>query len=162
MLISAWSLADSIRFLYYAFPAADKQPPRFVTWLRYSAFIVLYPAGFSHEMYSIWQARHVIFGAELDMDHVIEMQSGLRAIYVVTLALVLPGTERDVRLRDRVRDAVHAHAGSAGEGPGKIYVHEGEDRMSEQRFHRHISSQGFVCVPCCAQSWSMSTAQMRF
>lgn len=47
-LFLAWSIADIIRYAWYA---AGPRAPHWLTWLRYSAFIPLYPIGiFAGEM----------------------------------------------------------------------------------------------------------------
>jgi len=49
-LYSAWSLAESIRFAYYL------KPSKPLTWMRFSAFLVLYPLGvFGGELPLLWQ-----------------------------------------------------------------------------------------------------------
>ncbi|KAF2068821.1 hypothetical protein CYY_009859 [Polysphondylium violaceum] len=45
LLFLFWGLSELIRFPYYIFNPA----PQFLTWLRYNAFIVLYPIGFGAE-----------------------------------------------------------------------------------------------------------------
>lgn len=52
ILILAWSLADAIRFYYYSF----ENPSYISKWLRYSAFIILYPIGFCMEFLTIQNA----------------------------------------------------------------------------------------------------------
>ena len=52
-LFLAWSAADVARYAWYAAALArpSTPPPAWLTWLRYSAFIPLYPAGiFAGEM----------------------------------------------------------------------------------------------------------------
>lgn len=41
-LFLAWALADVVRYAWYA---AGDRSPHWLTWLRYTAFIPLYPAG---------------------------------------------------------------------------------------------------------------------
>lgn len=48
LLLLAWSLADFIRFLFY-FHNQIGLSMFFVTWLRYSAWIILYPIGIACE-----------------------------------------------------------------------------------------------------------------
>mmetsp|Transcript_13390 Transcript_13390/g.17660 ORF Transcript_13390/g.17660 Transcript_13390/m.17660 type:complete len:248 (-) Transcript_13390:416-1159(-) len=49
----AWSLAEIIRYPYYASLIVDVCP-QLLKWLRYSAFIVLYPLGFFAEFMTIY------------------------------------------------------------------------------------------------------------
>jgi len=53
ILLLAWSLGDGVRFLYYV---NDVNGPenKAITWLRYSAWIVLYPIGISCEAWTLW------------------------------------------------------------------------------------------------------------
>lgn len=44
-LLVAWSSVELIRYPYYALKISGRQPPAFLNWLRYSAFLVLYPLG---------------------------------------------------------------------------------------------------------------------
>ncbi|EAL68514.1 hypothetical protein DDB_G0278683 [Dictyostelium discoideum AX4] len=41
-----WGLSELIRFPYYLY---GSNSPKFLTWLRYNAFIILYPLGFLSE-----------------------------------------------------------------------------------------------------------------
>ncbi|CAM9376949.1 unnamed protein product [Discosporangium mesarthrocarpum] len=45
----AWGLSELIRFPYYSLTLVGQCPP-FLHWLRYTAFIVLYPMGFMGEL----------------------------------------------------------------------------------------------------------------
>ncbi|KAL3530697.1 hypothetical protein ACH5RR_010019 [Cinchona calisaya] len=52
----AWSLSDVIRYLHYAINCTGN-PPYWLTYLRYTAFIVLYPAGVAPgEMWLMYEA----------------------------------------------------------------------------------------------------------
>jgi len=52
IMLSLWGVLDCIRYPYYALHIW-KMSPAFLTWLRYSEFIVLYPIGFASELY-VW------------------------------------------------------------------------------------------------------------
>ena len=52
LLMTAWSLAESTRYLYYALNIYDCVP-YFLTWARYTFFIVLYPVGVTGELLAI-------------------------------------------------------------------------------------------------------------
>jgi very-long-chain (3R)-3-hydroxyacyl-CoA dehydratase len=54
-MIAAWSVADIIRYLFYTLTTLGKVPA-WLTWLRYSAFLVLYPIGISGEMGCMYNA----------------------------------------------------------------------------------------------------------
>jgi very-long-chain (3R)-3-hydroxyacyl-CoA dehydratase len=50
-LFIAWSAADVARYAWYAISLSHPPPPSWLTWLRYTAFIPLYPLGiFAGEM----------------------------------------------------------------------------------------------------------------
>jgi len=59
-LILAWSLAEIIRYSNYLLPMLGFGVPKFLTWLRYSAFIVLYPIGVFSEIMCLVAALPVI------------------------------------------------------------------------------------------------------
>ncbi|GAM28543.1 hypothetical protein SAMD00019534_117190 [Acytostelium subglobosum LB1] len=48
LMVFFWGISELIRFPYYIAQAYNECPP-FLTWLRYNAFIVLYPIGFAAE-----------------------------------------------------------------------------------------------------------------
>jgi len=50
-----WSLAEIVRYLYYALNILNKVP-YFITWCRYSFFIILYPVGISGELIAMYNA----------------------------------------------------------------------------------------------------------
>lgn len=52
LLLFAWSLAESTRYIYYALNIYDVIP-KFVTWCRYTFFIALYPIGVTGELWTI-------------------------------------------------------------------------------------------------------------
>ncbi|KAL4519699.1 hypothetical protein Ndes2526B_g01727 [Nannochloris sp. 'desiccata'] len=54
-LLTAWCLSEIIRYGFFAFKEAGLQP-FFLLWLRYSAFIVLYPLGVASELSMVWLA----------------------------------------------------------------------------------------------------------
>jgi len=49
MMVFAWALTETIRYLFYALNLLNIQVPA-LTWLRYSLFIVLYPLGVAGEI----------------------------------------------------------------------------------------------------------------
>jgi len=54
-MLFAWGAAETIRYTYFfvTLCGAELAP---LTWLRYSAFTVLYPVGISSECWLIWRA----------------------------------------------------------------------------------------------------------
>lgn len=55
MVCICWSIAEITRYAYYALNLLG-MVPYFMTWIRYSFFIVLYPVGVSGELICIWNA----------------------------------------------------------------------------------------------------------
>jgi very-long-chain (3R)-3-hydroxyacyl-CoA dehydratase len=49
LMLVAWSVTEIVRYGYYA-AGQWRPPPRLLTWLRYTLFLVLYPAGVAGEM----------------------------------------------------------------------------------------------------------------
>lgn len=50
-MVIAWACSEVIRYSYYAVGLVAKDSiPKFMTWLRYSAFAVLYPMGITGEI----------------------------------------------------------------------------------------------------------------
>ncbi|KAM0437819.1 hypothetical protein ACHAPT_002184 [Fusarium lateritium] len=48
-MLMAWNLADSVRYLYFAFQTGTSSVPSVLLWSRYNLFIVLYPIGILSE-----------------------------------------------------------------------------------------------------------------
>ncbi|KAG6372292.1 PTPLA-domain-containing protein [Boletus reticuloceps] len=48
-MVLAWSLTEVPRYSYYALGLLGVHPPHWLTWLRYSAFYILYPVGAGSE-----------------------------------------------------------------------------------------------------------------
>ena len=59
LCVIPWSIAEIIRYSYYIAKESDHEI-RILTWLRYSAFIILYPFGVTGELLTIWQALPLI------------------------------------------------------------------------------------------------------
>lgn len=60
LAVTAWSITEIIRYAYYAlnlFQAA----PQWLTWCRYSFFVVLYPLGVTGELMTIVKAMRTIY-----------------------------------------------------------------------------------------------------
>jgi very-long-chain (3R)-3-hydroxyacyl-CoA dehydratase len=49
-MVLAWSAADAIRYLYFATKLVGGHQYGKLTWLRYSAFYILYPVGIAGEV----------------------------------------------------------------------------------------------------------------
>ncbi|XP_012240509.1 very-long-chain (3R)-3-hydroxyacyl-CoA dehydratase hpo-8 isoform X1 [Bombus impatiens] len=55
LAILAWSITEIIRYLFY-YMNLNEFVPYFLTWLRYTLFIVLYPIGVTGELLCIYSA----------------------------------------------------------------------------------------------------------
>lgn len=88
----AWGLAEVVRYYYYATNLMSQQQgnpttvPPTLEWLRYNAFIVLYPLGISSECYMIYYA----VAAAAARDGVFFAAYAL--FLCLTLVLYVPGT----------------------------------------------------------------------
>lgn len=95
--IFAWSIAEIIRYPFYALGVFDISP-KFLTILRYSGFLVLYPIGIFSEVrcilhslplfrdnskFSTWPSA---------MPNVFNFQMNLYVVYLVILACYIPGS----------------------------------------------------------------------
>jgi very-long-chain (3R)-3-hydroxyacyl-CoA dehydratase len=54
-MLIAWSVTEIIRYSFFALSLSGFQP-KFLTWLRYNTFFVLYPVGIFSECWLIWLA----------------------------------------------------------------------------------------------------------
>ena len=50
LCVGAWAAVEVPRYAFYLFAAAGAAPPPALTYLRYSLFLVLYPAGIAGEV----------------------------------------------------------------------------------------------------------------
>eukprot|EP00796_Vickermania_ingenoplastis_P008786 gene8786-6173_t len=55
-MLTAWCLSELIRYSFYTFNLTTGKPPKFLVWLRYTAFTVLYPVGISGEIAMLYLA----------------------------------------------------------------------------------------------------------
>ncbi|KAF8065570.1 Hacd2 [Scenedesmus sp. PABB004] len=54
VMLACWSIGEMIRYPWYALTLLDACP-HWLTWLRYTAFLALYPAGVVAEMALLWR-----------------------------------------------------------------------------------------------------------
>ncbi|KAI5926484.1 tyrosine phosphatase-like protein [Camillea tinctor] len=52
--IVAWGCSETIRYGFFAVQLACRESPLWLKWLRYSAFIILYPPGFLSEAWLVY------------------------------------------------------------------------------------------------------------
>ncbi|KAL3614054.1 Very-long-chain (3R)-3-hydroxyacyl-CoA dehydratase PASTICCINO 2 [Castilleja foliolosa] len=55
-LVISWSVTEIIRYSFFGFKEAFGYAPSWLLWLRYSTFLLLYPAGISSEVGLIYNA----------------------------------------------------------------------------------------------------------
>ncbi|KAB8071922.1 tyrosine phosphatase-like protein [Aspergillus leporis] len=55
-MLLAWSVADTVRYLYFVVMLAGLSIPDVLRWLRYSLFFVLYPIGIGSEWWMMYNA----------------------------------------------------------------------------------------------------------
>ncbi len=63
-MVLAWGFVEVVRYLYLALNMFGIAP-RFLTWLRYSLFYVLYPLGVYGEMRVLYDALPSIYDSEI-------------------------------------------------------------------------------------------------
>lgn len=63
-LLLAWAATEVVRYSFYAFKLVG-QSPAALTWIRYTAFIVLYPLGVASELAMVWLALPKIRASHL-------------------------------------------------------------------------------------------------
>ncbi|KAF4944402.1 hypothetical protein FGADI_12712 [Fusarium gaditjirri] len=80
-MLIAWSVTEIIRYSFFALSLSGYQP-RFLTWLRYNTFFVLYPIGIFSECTLIWFATE-------PAGHINELYKW--ALYAI-LAIYVPGS----------------------------------------------------------------------
>ncbi|KAF5265579.1 hypothetical protein FOXYS1_3606 [Fusarium oxysporum] len=80
-MLIAWSVTEIIRYSFFALSLSGYQP-KFLTWLRYNTFFVLYPIGIFSECTLIWFATE-------PAGHINELYKW--ALYAI-LAIYVPGS----------------------------------------------------------------------
>lgn len=65
-MVLAWSAADTVRYSYFATRLVGGHQYQNLTWLRYSAFYVLYPIGIASEVGVVYNAVCEAFGLGYD------------------------------------------------------------------------------------------------
>ncbi|RAK99833.1 putative membrane protein [Aspergillus ibericus CBS 121593] len=79
-MLFAWSVADTIRYLYFVVLISGVQVPGGLRWLRYSLFLILYPIGIGSEWW-------LMFKATVDTE-----SWAVKALFVFFLGLYGPGS----------------------------------------------------------------------
>ena len=55
-MLLAWSITEVIRYTYFALNLSGVGVPKWLTWLRYNTFVVLYPLGITSECWLVYKA----------------------------------------------------------------------------------------------------------
>ncbi|OOF96629.1 hypothetical protein ASPCADRAFT_396178 [Aspergillus carbonarius ITEM 5010] len=79
-MLFAWSVADTIRYLYFVVLISGFEVPRALRWLRYSLFLVLYPIGIGSEWWLMFRATVVV------------ENWAVKALFIFFLGLYGPGS----------------------------------------------------------------------
>ncbi|CAO3627729.1 unnamed protein product [Mucor fragilis] len=81
-MVISWSIAEVVRYSYYATNLASSVPA-FITWARYTFFLVLYPTGISSELIMIYQSLPYVKAAWGDLYYY---------AYIAVIILYAPGS----------------------------------------------------------------------
>ncbi|KAJ5156383.1 hypothetical protein N7492_009186 [Penicillium capsulatum] len=79
-MLLAWSMADTIRYLYFAVMLGAYAIPRALKWSRYTLFVALYPVGIGSEWWLMYKATMVT------------TNQPLAGLFCFFLCLYLPGS----------------------------------------------------------------------
>lgn len=93
MLLVAWSITEVIRYSFYACNIINKVPS-FLTWCRYTFFIILYPMGASGELFTVVRALpevHVKKHFTLDMPNCLNISFSFWWYLVIFALIYIPG-----------------------------------------------------------------------
>ncbi|CAY70228.1 3-hydroxyacyl-CoA dehydratase [Komagataella phaffii GS115] len=82
-LCLSWSITEIIRYGYYALNiVTEGNPPKFLTWLRYNTFLVLYPTGVGSEV-------TILFKSLDEAERVVG--AWYKYLFIAILATYIPG-----------------------------------------------------------------------
>eukprot|EP01055_Gregarina_sp_Pseudo9_P000583 Gregarina_sp_Pseudo_9__582@NODE_1374_length_1655_cov_87_657797_g1283_i0_p1_GENE_NODE_1374_length_1655_cov_87_657797_g1283_i0NODE_1374_length_1655_cov_87_657797_g1283_i0_p1_ORF_typecomplete_len251_score57_83PTPLA/PF04387_14/9_2e54_NODE_1374_length_1655_cov_87_657797_g1283_i04911243 len=93
----AWTLSEIVRYLFYFVQLLTPKVPEALKWLRYSAFIILYPMGILGEMLCMMQALKPFGNDEalqhwpVPMPNKLNFEVSLKFIYQLVLVIYVPG-----------------------------------------------------------------------
>jgi len=93
MMLTAWTITEIVRYLYYACNLYDVVPAVLI-WCRYTFFFVLYPMGVSGELLTCWRALpelHESRVLSLTMPNRANMAIEYSYIVAFIMLLYLPG-----------------------------------------------------------------------
>jgi len=93
LMLLAWSITEVIRYSFYALGLFNATP-YFITWMRYTFFIVLYPAGVTGELLTMAAALPEIARKKhftLEMPNSINMGFSFYYVLIVMMLIYVPG-----------------------------------------------------------------------
>lgn len=87
MILIAWPIAETTRYLYYAINLVNLDV-YLVTWARYTFFIVLYPLGVSGELLILWKMRDVLIETKV-LDYPLPNKLNVSIYGTYVLAIIM-------------------------------------------------------------------------
>ncbi|KAK6766132.1 hypothetical protein RB195_025812 [Necator americanus] len=93
MFLVAWSLTEVIRYSFYALGLLSAVP-FFLTWLRYTLFIVLYPLGVTGELLTLFGALPEVAEKKyytIEMPNPANMGFSFYAVLIASALFYIPG-----------------------------------------------------------------------
>jgi len=93
LMLLAWSITEVIRYSFYALGLFN-MTPYIITWMRYTFFIVLYPAGVTGELLTMVAALPEIARKKhfaLEMPNSVNMGFSFYYMLIVMMLIYLPG-----------------------------------------------------------------------
>ncbi|KIH58603.1 tyrosine phosphatase-like protein, PTPLA [Ancylostoma duodenale] len=93
MLLVAWSVTEVIRYSYYALGLFGAVP-FFLTWMRYTFFIVLYPLGVTGELLTLFGCLPEVAEKKyytIEMPNPANMGFSFYAVLIGSALFYLPG-----------------------------------------------------------------------
>lgn len=70
-MLLAWSITEVIRYSFFAVSLTYGGVPKWMTWLRYNTFFVLYPLGIGSECMLVWRAMEPARSWNLAFEYVL-------------------------------------------------------------------------------------------
>ncbi|EZG65033.1 putative protein tyrosine phosphatase [Gregarina niphandrodes] len=97
LVITAWTLSEFCRYPFYIFQLIRKDVPYCLKWLRYSAFLVLYPLGILGEVLTMVKAVDLFKTSKFEhwpvpMPNRMNFELNLSYVYMWVLLLYVPGS----------------------------------------------------------------------
>ncbi|KHJ80199.1 tyrosine phosphatase-like protein, PTPLA [Oesophagostomum dentatum] len=93
MLLTAWSVTEVIRYSFYALGLFGAVPS-FLTWMRYTLFIVLYPLGVSGELLTLIGSLPEVAEKKyytIEMPNPANMGFSFYAVLIISALMYIPG-----------------------------------------------------------------------